>query len=140
VIVYADTSALAKLILRESGTDEMGALRTTAETIFSAAIAYVELRATAAAAFQAHRIRLDGRETLAGSVEKVWQEVAPVPMTDELLRRAGDLAEQMHLRSYDAVHLAALLASGSRNDVSFACWDVDLRNAGRSLGYTLFPA
>jgi uncharacterized protein len=140
VIVYADTSALAKLVIQEDGSLEMRSVQATTETLASAAIAYVELRAAAAAARRANRIPLDGRETAAGSVEKIWREIAPVPITDDLLKRAGDLAEEMHLRGYDAIHLAALLASGSSTDVSFACWDADLRNAGRSLGYALFPA
>jgi len=139
LIVYADTSALAKLVLDEDGTDEMHTLRATAEMISSAAIAYVELRATAAAAVRANRIASAHRQELARSVEDLWDALSPVPVNDVLLHRAGDLAERMHLRAYDAVHLASLQACGTASDVAFACWDVDLRNAARSLGYTLLP-
>lgn len=140
MIVYADTSALAKLVIDEDGTTEMRSVRATAETIFSAAIAYVELRAAAGAALRTSRILPTQREALVGSVEELWDAVSPVPINEPLLRKAGELAEQMRLRAYDAVHLAALQSSGSANDVAFACWDVDLRRAGQSLGYSLVPA
>jgi len=125
--------------MQEDGTSEMRWVQATAETINSAVIAYVELRAAAGAGLRTGRIPSDGRPELIASLEDLWEGVSPVPLTNELLRRAGDLAEEMRLRASDAVHLAALLASGAAGDVSFACWDIDLRRAASSLGYTLFP-
>lgn len=62
------------------------------------------------------------------------------PVELPLIRTAGDLAEQMRLRAYDAVHLAALRRLGEPGRVTFACWDADLREAARRLGYALIPA
>ncbi len=59
---------------------------------------------------------------------------------EALLRRAGDLAETLGLRGYDAIHLAALEAAGEPGTIDFACRDDDLRAAARSLGYTVIPA
>jgi predicted nucleic acid-binding protein len=139
LIIYADTSALAKLIMDEDGTDEIRGVRATAEVVSSAAIAYVELRATVAAAIRANRFQPAERPLLVRSVEELWDSLSSVPVNDALLRRAGELAERMRLRAYDAVHLAALQQSGTARDVVFACWDMRLRAAAQSLGYALFP-
>jgi uncharacterized protein len=137
VIVYADTSALAKLILDEDGTPKMGALASAADVVATAAIAYVELRAALAAAIGDGRVPIPGRDRLVLTFERVWQRVSEIAIDTPLLRDAGDLAEQMRLRGYDAVHLAALRALGDPGEVTFACWDQDLSRAARELGYEL---
>ena len=50
MIVYADSSALVKLLLREDGSSEFSELVESCDVLFSVAIAYVELRAALAAA------------------------------------------------------------------------------------------
>lgn len=57
-----------------------------------------------------------------------------------LLRDAGELAERLRLRGYDAVHLAALRQLGDPGTVTLATWDADLRRAARELGYGLIPS
>jgi len=54
VIVYGDTSALVKLVIREQGTEEMIQLRPQITLLASARIAYVELRASLAAMRRDH--------------------------------------------------------------------------------------
>ncbi len=138
--VYADTSALMKLLVPEAGTAEMQALARSGEPLFSASIAYVELRAATAAAIRDQRIGPSQRNVAVDNLERLWEQISRVPMIDSVLRRAGDLAEQMALRGYDAVHLAALQETGSPVHVIFACWDGELRTAAQQLGYTLIPA
>lgn len=123
----------------EDGTDEIQGVRAAADAVSSAAIGYVELRATVAAAIRANRFQPAERPVLVRSVEHLWGTVSPVPVSEALLRQAGELAERMSLRAYDAVHLAALQQSGATGDVVFACWDARLRVAARSLGYAVFP-
>ena len=50
MILYADTSALFKILVNEKGTDEAAAALDASELVASAEIAYVELRAALAAA------------------------------------------------------------------------------------------
>jgi predicted nucleic acid-binding protein len=140
VIIYADSSALLKLLLQEEGTPAMAAVAAESEVIATAAIAYVELRATVAAAIRGRRVRRGVRDRLVTALERLWAQVSEIALDTPLLRQAGDLAERMGLRGYDAVHLAALQELGSPADVTFACWDTDLRRAARDLGYTLVPA
>ncbi len=106
----------------------------------SAAIAYVELRAALAAASRAGRISEAERQSLARDLERVWAGVIAIDVDERLLRHAGDLAEQMGLRAYDAVHLAGLVASADPGEAIFACWDTALRRAAATLGYELLPA
>jgi len=140
MIVYADTSALAKLLLDEDGSAEMQAVSTEAERTASAAITYVELRAALAAAIRGGRVSSLTRDSLVRRLEDLWDAVSPVVIDRELYRYAGDLAEQMHLRACDAIHLTALQDAGEPGELVFACWDSELRDAARTLGYQLLPA
>jgi predicted nucleic acid-binding protein len=139
VIVYADTSGLVKLLLLERGRDEMVAAKQQASVLICAAIGYVELRAALAAAIRDGRIPHSERPRLLGQVERTWAEVTEIALDATLLREAGELAEQMGLRAYDAVHLAALRAAGTVAEIHFACWDAALRRAAGGLGYPLIP-
>jgi uncharacterized protein len=139
VIVYADTSALVKVIRTEAGSADMERIIHTADLTATAAIAYAELRAAVAAAIRARVIPAHERDRIVSAVERLWEQLAEVPVDSMLIRLAGDLAEQQRLRGYDAVHLAALQTFGEPGDVTFACWDDDLRRAARALGYILLP-
>ena len=140
MILYGDTSALAKLVIDEPGTAEMFSAVNNAELLVSVAIAYVELRAAVAVALRDGRLSSDRRNTAMLFWEDLWQSMSEVPVDRPLLRHAGDLAESMRLRSYDAVHLAALLQCGAPGEVAFACWDTDLRRVAGELGYSLIPS
>ena len=140
MIVYADTSALAKLVLQEPGSAEIQQVAMNADALASAAIAYVELRAAIAAAIHQGRIAEALRSVHVAELEQLWARLSEIPVDHLLLRRAGELAERMALRGYDAVHLAAMIEAGTPDAVGLACWDVDLRRAASELGYTLVPA
>ena len=140
MIVYADTSALAKLFLEEDGSGEMRVIAHEAEATATVSVAYVELRAAVAAAIRNGRVRSALRDSLTNELERVWNELAVVAIDSSLLQRAGNLAEQMRLRACDAIHVTALQEWGKPGEITFACWDGDLRDAARSLGYPLFPA
>ena len=140
MILYGDTSALAKLVMDEPGTAEMFSSVNNAELLVSVAIAYVELRAAVAAALREARLPSARRNAIILSLEDLWQSMTEIPIDGSLLRDAGDLAESMRLRSYDAVHLAAVVQCGAPGEVVLACWDSDLRRAAGELGYTLIPS
>ncbi len=56
MIIYADTSALVKVLLEESGSPEMVRLLEMVDGVVSVAISYVELRAALAAAIRDGRV------------------------------------------------------------------------------------
>jgi predicted nucleic acid-binding protein len=129
-----------KALIAEAGSTDMDLIMQTSERVASASIAYAELRAALAAALWRGRIAMDQRDERMRTLEKLWDRIAEIPLDRPLIRRAGDLAEHQRLRGYAAVHLAALQAFGAPGDVTFACWDEDLRRAARGLGYSLLPA
>jgi hypothetical protein len=131
---------LAKLITTEIGSVEMRAAEQRSDAIACASIGYVELRAAAAAALRQGRIATRLRADTVDAIERLWQRVLQVSIDEPLVRQAGDLADRMELRGYDAIHLAALVASGPTSEVSLACWDAQLRRSAGLFGYQLIPA
>jgi uncharacterized protein len=140
VIVYADASALAKLILGEDGQLTMQSTVESAQYVASSVIAYAELRAAMAAAHRDGRIAPSERDAVRISLEGLWSTISEVPVDTALVRHAGELAERFHLRGYDAVHLAALIQFGAPSEITFACWDLQLLRAARELGYVTVPS
>jgi uncharacterized protein len=140
VIVYADTSALVKLLLSEDGQSTMQSTVESAEHVVSAVIAYAELRATMAAAHRDGRISLTERDSIRISLEELWSTMSEVSVDRALVHQAGELAERFRLRGYDAVHLAALMQFGQPGEVTFACWDLQLLRAAKELGYVTIPS
>lgn len=65
-------------------------------------------------------------------------ELLLVGIDVKLTRQAGDLAEDLALRGYDAVHLASALALG--DDTTLVTWDEDLKRAAAQSGCAVAPA
>lgn len=70
--------------------------------------------------------------------EAIQDELLLVGVDGPLAREAGDLAEQLGLRGYDAVHLASALTLGEPTTV--VTWDEDLRSAAAGSGCAIAPA
>jgi predicted nucleic acid-binding protein len=107
VIAYFDTSALIPLLIAEPGSEVATTIWNGASRVVSTRLAYAEGRAALA---QAHRMnRLTPRQLRAAvkGLHARYEELNLVELDDDLVRRAGDLAERHALRGYDAVHLAA---------------------------------
>jgi uncharacterized protein len=68
--------------------------------------------------------------------EGLVEELHAVEVTERVLRRAGALAQSLHLRGYDAVHLASaeLVQDG---DLVVAAGDGVLRRAAQELGLSV---
>lgn len=139
MIVYGDTSALIKLVVKQTGTSEMLGLRTGVTLLAAAQIAYVELRAAVAAVHRDRRLRPAQYEHSKARIESLWQSTSPLEVDASLVRHAGQLAADHGLRGYDAVHLAALTRLRPAPECTLASWDGELRRAASALGYPLFP-
>jgi predicted nucleic acid-binding protein len=140
VIVYADTSALFKLVVAESGSTELRELRPSISILATVRIAFVEMRAALAAAMRDQRIVGDDLEKARRLLGFVWSNVSAMDVDETLVGDAANLAERFALRACDAVHLAGLARLGRPAEVTFACWDRELREPASRLGYPLHPA
>lgn len=140
MIVYGDTSALIKLVIRQPGTEDMQQLQPEITVLAAAWIAYAELSAAVAAINRDRRLRASQYARARDQIERLWQSTSPIDVDSSLIRHAGQLAGQEALRGYDAVHLAALVRLGPAGTSTLACWDKDLRRAASRLGYAVYPA
>ena len=107
MIAYFDTSAIVPLLIAETGTDAAGRLWDDAERVVTIRLAWVEARAALASAARLGRISARQLESSKRELGRLLIQVDLVEVDDDLVSRAGDLAESQALRAYDAVHLAA---------------------------------
>lgn len=92
------------------------------------------------------RIRKGGRisatqlEVGLRDLEQLWAEIEAFSVTTTILRYAEHAAIDHGLRAYDSFHLATALRFAEVEDVTFACWDRELRDAAGDHGFALVPA
>jgi len=79
------------------------------------------------------------REAVAPHDDWRWEELDPVGLDDELLRMAGDAANEAGLRALDAIHLATALYLGLAT-VLHVTWDRRLAASAARLGLAVAPA
>jgi predicted nucleic acid-binding protein len=140
--LYLDTSALVKLYVEEARSADVAAWTARAARVGTSAVAYAEARAALA------RRNRDGGlrdEALAGAVRDLdgdFSHAIAIPVTVELARRAGELAQAHALRGFDAIHLASAeaLAALLAKPVVVAAFDDRLSAAARALGLATLPA
>ncbi len=114
MITYVDTSVVLKLLVDdELGGNAAERLWLDSDHVVCAEIGYAEARAALAAVHRSARLNTRSYSTAKAELEHLWAQVDVVVITTALIRSAGDLAESERLRGYDAVHLAAGIASGA---------------------------
>jgi len=123
-VLYLDSSAIVKLVVREPGSSALVDLVSSDPDVTSSAVAYTEvMRAIRRAGGPSRR------------AEQVLRSIALVPVDQAILREAATLAPTS-LRSLDAVHLASALSL--RPDVdAFVSYDARLSRAATTAGLLL---
>lgn len=123
-MIYADTSALVKLVAPESESAAMKAFATSSGTIFTSVIGATELR---------RAIRRNYPERLVAA-EGLLSRVNLIEASKSVLLLA-EVIEPATLRTLDAIHLASALSVIEEID-GFAAYDVQLSRAARAVGLT----
>lgn len=127
------------MLVDEPGTEEAQRAYHDADGVRSTAIAHVE--ATAALT----RMRKGGRLTPTQlrhaimDLENLWRGIDSHAVNDALLAKAAENARTHSLRAYDSVHLAGALSFAVGEELEFACWDKELRDAAKKRGFALIP-
>jgi predicted nucleic acid-binding protein len=132
MMLYLDTSALVKLFVEESGSQEVRTATRSAAATATSRIAYVEFMVALA---RREREGLPPTETLAirRQFEADWSDLMVVEVTRTITIKAAALARVHRLRAYDAVHLAsAQEIYETVPEVVFACFDVRLNEAAKA--------
>jgi predicted nucleic acid-binding protein len=70
--------------------------------------------------------------------EDIYAELLVVGVDEDVARQAGELAQRLRLRGYDAVQLASALTLGLGTTV--ITWDADLSAAAHETGLAVAPA
>ena len=138
-LVYFDSSALVKLVVKEAGSDLVAQLWDGCDAALASRLAYPEVRAALAAAARNHDIDADGHRTAEQAWEEFWAATRPVELTPAVERHAGELAREHALRGADSVHLASALAIGDP-DLIIAVWDRRLHAGALAAGTSVAPA
>jgi uncharacterized protein len=109
----------------------------TPQPAASSILAYPEGRAALAAARRGARLALSEHTHALEDFESLHGELSLIGVDAQLAREAGELAEKLALRGYDAVHLASALSAGDA--ITLVSWDEDLRRAAARSGCALAP-
>ena len=96
-MLYLDSSAIVKLVVRERESDALVAEIDNQPEVVSSALAWAEVLRAAA--------RTGRRTSLA---ERVLERIPMVPIDDAILRSAAELPP-LTLRALDSIHLATAL-------------------------------
>src|SRR5581483_1634199 len=78
-----------------------------AERVTASRLVYAETRAALAMARRMGRLDRESLRTAVTAFEGLHNQLEVVEVTEEVVRSAGELAEQFGLRGYDAVQLAS---------------------------------
>lgn len=113
MITYVDTSVLIKLLISEGGTAEASVIWDEPDVLVCCRLGHVEARAALTAARRLGRITAVVSRDARSGLEVLWSQLSIVELDEDLMRLAGDAAEEHGLRGYDAVHLAAAHHAGA---------------------------
>jgi predicted nucleic acid-binding protein len=125
-------------VVIEEGSELVAELWSTHHPAASTILSYPEGRAALAAARRGGRLSTDGHTRARQEYESAQSELLLLGIDGPLARDAGELAEDLQLRGYDAVHLASALALGA--DTTLVSWDQELRRAATQRGCAIAPA
>jgi uncharacterized protein len=109
VITYVDTSTLLKLIIDEEGSGRAVLIWSSADAVASVSLITVEARAAIASAARGRRLTATQASDAVDELDALLRVLYLIPVTDELVSAAAELAAVEGMRGYDAVHLAAAL-------------------------------
>ena len=141
MILYLDASALVKRYVAEPGAREVAEAIAAAEVVGTSLISRAE---TSAAFAKAVRVGALTRQEAASALQvfrSEWPNLVRVQATEVLVARADELAWELGLRGYDAVHLASALLwqDGMGEQVTVATFDRQLWEAVERRGMIPFP-
>jgi predicted nucleic acid-binding protein len=106
--------------------------------VASSILSYPEGRAALAAARRAARLSAAAYRRALEDFASVHEECLVVGVDRELALSAGDLADELALRGYDAVQLASALALHA-DATTVVTWDQDLSRAAARSGCAVAP-
>jgi uncharacterized protein len=136
-VLYLDTSAWAKLFLKEPEKAAVEHQLVQAERVATLILTYTELIAGLAKAERMQRITASDKKIAMEAAESDLDRFLLITPTLALCKRAANLADRFGLRGYDSIHLAAaeaLMIQIMPQKMMFASFDQALNRAAAALG------
>jgi len=109
MILYLETSNLVKLYVQEEDSGDVAKLVSDAEAVATSIIAYAEARAAFARKLREKGISDEDHNRIKNDLDRDWEGLFVIKLSNAIVRFAGDLAEKRSLRGFDALHLASAL-------------------------------
>lgn len=134
MILYMDTSAFVKMLVRETHSDEVRSWAEAAEAVATSVITLPETTSAVARRLRAGEIGGADATRLRRSLAARWQETLRLIVDEE---RAAELAWRAGLRGMDAVQLAAasvLRDAVGADELAFCAFDDRLSEAAAAEG------
>jgi uncharacterized protein len=126
-LVYLDSSALVKLVVRERESDALRAWTALHPGAVTSAIAVTEVRRAVS--------RLSPRRGLSDRARLVLDGVALLGVDQNILEKAASLGPK-ELRTLDAIHIASAVSLGA-DLLAFVTYDDRQLDAARKAGLAL---
>jgi predicted nucleic acid-binding protein len=141
MIVYLDTSALAKRYLSEEASTEVERFVAGAERVGTSIVARVEVVSAIARARRQKLLNEQPAASLRALFEDQWPFIVRLSLNESTVARACSLVWELGLRGYGAVHLASALAwrEAIAESPVFATFDKALGKAARAQGLDVWP-
>jgi predicted nucleic acid-binding protein len=128
-----------KLLVEEAGSEVAQVAYAEASGVRTTSIAYVEATSALARMRKGDRITTAQLRAKLSELERLWQALYVHAVDDTVIELATQNARDHALRAYDAVHLAGALAFAEGEEIAFACWDRELREAAGKHAFALVP-
>ncbi|OGR56655.1 MAG: hypothetical protein A3I11_00370 [Elusimicrobia bacterium RIFCSPLOWO2_02_FULL_39_32] len=125
MILYLDTSSLAKLYFEEEDSGLIQRHVRNSQIIFSSVITYPEFYSALSRRKREGALKTNDYKKTLSIFEQDWIKISKIPVTLELAASAGHLSDKHRLRGMDAVHLASacLLRDELKEDIHFLSSD-----------------
>jgi len=130
---------LIKLLVDEPGAEEARRAYSDADGVRTTAIAHVEATAALTRMRKGRRLTPTQFDRALDDLESIWRGIFSHTVNGALLAMASETARTHALRAYDAVHLSGALSFATGEELDFACWDKELREAAKRHEFALIP-
>lgn len=142
MILYLDSSALAKRYLAEAGSVDVERLIGEAELVATSIITRAEISAALARARRQQLLDADTAAQVRDFFTAHWDSLVRLSLIESTVERADTLAWELDLRGYDAVHLAAAVQWNDAMGEAplLATYDRELWRAAQAVGLQAWPA
>lgn len=140
MLLYLDTSALAKLYLMEEGSGKIKDIVENAEIVFSSVIALPEMFSALTQSRRANRLTQSEYQSIVSAFKRDWNRIYQIPVSVSVAQSAGKFAVKHSIRGMDAIHIASacLIQSESKGKISFCSADKEQCAAARKENFLVY--